>query len=158
MNTLYVARKMKLAREMYFAILLDRSSAGPIMIGCSEGGTSIEDLAEKFPEKIIKIPVDARVGISQAQAEQMATGLAVTGDVSEAAEQIKRLYELFVKSDCTMVEVRPLRQSLQTGKTLSNQRGHSASGHLLAGMLAQHHHSHTLGCQGPPRGSCECTL
>ena len=46
-NTLYVAKKMKLKREMYFAILLDRKSAGPIMIGCSEGGTSIEDLAEK---------------------------------------------------------------------------------------------------------------
>jgi hypothetical protein len=28
----------------------------------SEGGTSIEDLAEKFPEKIIKIPVDIRAG------------------------------------------------------------------------------------------------
>lgn len=47
MNTLYVAAKMKLEREMYFAILLDRSTAGPVMIGCSEGGTSIEDLAEK---------------------------------------------------------------------------------------------------------------
>ncbi len=37
-NTLYVAQKMALKREMYFAILLDRKSAGPIMIGCSEGG------------------------------------------------------------------------------------------------------------------------
>ncbi len=36
MNTLLVARKMKLAREMYFAILLDRKTAGPMMIGCSE--------------------------------------------------------------------------------------------------------------------------
>ena len=33
-NTLYVARKMKLAREMYFALLLDRKTSGPIMIGC----------------------------------------------------------------------------------------------------------------------------
>lgn len=33
-NTLYVARKMKLSREMYFAILLDRKTAGPVMIGC----------------------------------------------------------------------------------------------------------------------------
>lgn len=40
---------------MYFAILLDRKSAGTIMIGCSEGGTSIEDLAEKYPDKIIKV-------------------------------------------------------------------------------------------------------
>ena len=67
MNTLYVARKMKLAREMYFAILLDRATAGPVMIGCSEGGTSIEDLAETHPEKILKVPVDIRTGITDAQ-------------------------------------------------------------------------------------------
>jgi succinyl-CoA synthetase beta subunit len=71
----------------------------------SEGGTSIEDLAEKFPEKIIKIPVDIRVGITDDQALQMAKGLAVTGDMNAAADQIKRLYQLFASSDCTMVEV-----------------------------------------------------
>lgn len=36
-NTLYLAKKMKLANEMYFAILLDRATAGPIIIACSEG-------------------------------------------------------------------------------------------------------------------------
>ena len=42
-NALLVAEKMKLVNEMYFAILLDRASAGPMVIACSEGGTSIED-------------------------------------------------------------------------------------------------------------------
>ncbi len=42
--------------------------AGVLLIGCSEGGTSIEDLAEKFPEKIVRIPVDIREGITDAQA------------------------------------------------------------------------------------------
>jgi len=37
-NTLYIARKMKLKREMYFAILLDRKTAGPVMIGCRSAG------------------------------------------------------------------------------------------------------------------------
>lgn len=110
-NTLYIAKKMKLAREMYFAILLDRKSTGPVMIGCSEGGTSIEDLAEKFPDKIIKIPIDIRHGITDAQAMQMAEGLAVKKDkAAAAAEQIKGLYNLFVKTDCTMVEVNPLAE------------------------------------------------
>ncbi|KAF6251499.1 succinate-CoA ligase beta chain [Scenedesmus sp. NREL 46B-D3] len=112
-NTLYIAKKMKLKREMYFAILLDRKTSGPVMIGCSEGGTSIEDLAEKFPEKIIKIPVDIRVGITEDQALQMAKGLAVTGDVNAAADQIKRLYQLFASSDCTMVEVNPLAEDAE---------------------------------------------
>jgi succinyl-CoA synthetase beta subunit len=98
---------MQLAREMYFAILLDRSTSGPVMIGCSEGGTSIEDLAEKFPEKIIKVPVDIREGITKDQALKMAKGLAVTGDLNAAADQISALYKMFVDCDCTMVEVRP---------------------------------------------------
>uniref|UniRef100_A0A7R9VEY7 Succinate-CoA ligase subunit beta n=1 Tax=Chlamydomonas euryale TaxID=1486919 RepID=A0A7R9VEY7_9CHLO len=112
-NTLYVAKKMQLAREMYFAILLDRKSAGTVMIGCSEGGTSIEDLAEKHPDKIIKVPVDVREGITDAQANTMAKGLGVTGDMAAAAQQIKNLYELFVKTDCTMVEVNPLAEDKQ---------------------------------------------
>jgi succinyl-CoA synthetase beta subunit len=77
-----------------------------LVLLCSEGGTSIEDLAEKYPEKIIKIPVDIRQGITDDQARRMAQGLAVTGDLEAAAQQIKRLYTLFDKSDCTMVEVR----------------------------------------------------
>jgi succinyl-CoA synthetase beta subunit len=112
-NTLYVARKMKLAREMYFAILLDRSTAGPVMIGCSEGGTSIEDLAHKYPHKIIKVPVDACEGITDTQARKMAEGLQVTGDIAAASEQIKKLYKLFADSDCTMVEVNPLAEDDQ---------------------------------------------
>ena len=43
------------------------------MIGCSEGGTSIEDLAEKFPDKIVKIPVDVREGLTDAQVSQCPT-------------------------------------------------------------------------------------
>ncbi len=100
-----VNAQLKLVNEMYFAILLDRKTAGPVMIGCSEGGTSIEDLAEKFPDKIIKLPLDVRTPLTDAQALQMAEGLKVTTGVKAAAEQIKALYKLFVERDCTMVEV-----------------------------------------------------
>ena len=57
-DTLLIAKKMNLVAEKYFAILLDRESAGRLIIACSEGGTSIEDLAEKYPEKIIKVPIN----------------------------------------------------------------------------------------------------
>ncbi len=69
------------------------------------GGTSIEDLAEKFPDKIIKIPVDIFEGITDAQANQMVEGLKIKGDKKKAADQIKALYKTFTDSDCTMVEV-----------------------------------------------------
>jgi len=109
-NCLYIAKKMQLQNEKYFAILLDRGSGGPLVIACSEGGTSIEDLAEKYPDKIIKVPVDINTGITDDQAAQIVEGLQVSGSQSEAAKQVKGLYNLFVESDCTMVEVNPLAE------------------------------------------------
>ena len=155
-NTLYLAAKMQLTNEMYFAILLDRSSAGPMMIGCSEGGTSIEDLAEKYPEKIIKIPVDIREGITDAQANEMVDGLQVTTDKKAAAEQIKNLYNMFTACDCTMVEVSPLactivfhvcyihscqilHNSLIHGSQLSRHVCHSQSLLMLEAYLHGNH-------------------
>jgi succinyl-CoA synthetase beta subunit len=109
-NTILLAKKMNLVREMYLAIMLDRASMGPVIIACSEGGTSIEDLAASHPDKIIKTPIDINVGITDAQALSVAEGLEVSGDKAAAAEQIKALYTLFRESDCTMVEVNPLAE------------------------------------------------
>jgi len=112
-NTLMIAKKMALVKEMYFAIMLDRSTMGPLIIACSEGGTSIEDLAASHPDKILKVPIDINVGITEAQAATVVDGLEVTGDKAAAAEQIKALYKLFVEADCTMVEVNPLAEDAE---------------------------------------------
>jgi succinyl-CoA synthetase beta subunit len=109
-DTLLLAKKMQLVNEMYFAIMLDRATLGPMIIACSEGGTSIEDLAASSPEKIIKVPISIGEGITDAQAATVVDGLKVTGDKKAAAEQIKALYKLFVEADCTMVEVNPLAE------------------------------------------------
>eukprot|EP00957_Ditylum_brightwellii_P105085 8009379-Ditylum_brightwellii.AAC.1 len=112
-NTVLLAKKMSLAREFYFAIMMDRASGGPLIIACSEGGTSIEDLAESHPEKIIKVPVDLTKGLSDEQAMQVVEGLTVSGDKDAAAAQIRALYDLFVSRDCTMVEVNPLAEDTE---------------------------------------------
>merc|ERR1719421_1320375 len=109
-DTLLIAKKMQLVNEMYFAIMLDRVTLGPLIIACSEGGTSIEDLAESSPEKIIKVPISIAEGITDAQAAEVVAGIQCSGDKAAAAEQIKALYKLFVEADCTMVEVNPLAE------------------------------------------------
>merc|ERR1719321_1213416 len=109
-NCLYIAKKMQLQNEKYFAILLDRGSGGPLVIACSEGGTSIEDLAEKYPDKIVKVPVDVAAGLTDAQAAEVVRALEVSGDQEDAKNQIAALYKLFLEKDCTMVEVNPLAE------------------------------------------------
>ena len=109
-NVLYVAERMKLTREMYFAIMLDRASAGPVVIASAEGGTSIEDLAAKSPEKIVKMRLDIERGMTRPQADELVTKLGIKRHKDDAAKQLLALYETFAKSDCTMVEVNPLAE------------------------------------------------
>uniref|UniRef100_A0A7S2U713 Succinate--CoA ligase [ADP-forming] subunit beta, mitochondrial n=1 Tax=Attheya septentrionalis TaxID=420275 RepID=A0A7S2U713_9STRA len=109
-NTILIAKKMALAREFYFAIMMDRASGGPLIIACSEGGTSIEDLAESSPEKIIKVAVDPIEGLTDEKVQQVIAGLTVSGDKAAAGDQIRALYDVFQKRDCTMVEVNPLAE------------------------------------------------
>ncbi|KDO60413.1 hypothetical protein CISIN_1g014588mg [Citrus sinensis] len=105
-SKVYLCEKLSLVNEMYFAIMLDRKTAGPIIIGCSKGGTSIEDLAEKYPNMIVKVPIDVFNGITDEDAAKVVDGLAPkVADRNDAIEQVKKLYKLFCESDCTLLEV-----------------------------------------------------
>lgn len=52
-----VAECLDIARETYFAIVLDRSMQGPVLVGSPEGGVDIEEVAATSPEKIFKVSV-----------------------------------------------------------------------------------------------------
>ncbi|MCO5572585.1 hypothetical protein L7F22_026341 [Adiantum nelumboides] len=113
-NQVYLCEKLSLVNEMYFAIALDRASAGPVIIACSKGGTSIEDLAEKYPDMIIKVPVDIWTGITDKEAAKVVDGLSLkVSDRSAAIEQIKNLYKLFTEKDCTLLEINPLAETAE---------------------------------------------
>ncbi|KAJ8527212.1 hypothetical protein K7X08_029689 [Anisodus acutangulus] len=111
-SKVYLCEKMSLVNEMYFSIILDRATAGPLIIACRKGGTSIEDLAEKFPDMIIKVPIDVFRGISDEDAAKVVDGLAPkVADRNDSIEQVKKLYQLFCESDCTMLEINPLAET-----------------------------------------------
>merc|ERR1711976_1157310 len=107
-----------IAGEKYFAILNDRASGGPIMIGSKVGGTSIEDIAAADPTAIIKIPVDIMEGMITEKAESMAAQMGFGGSQTKAAgDLISNLYKVFIECDCTMLEINPLA-SLTDGRVL----------------------------------------
>ncbi|KAI9119182.1 hypothetical protein K1719_009857 [Acacia pycnantha] len=111
-SKVYLCKKLSLVNEMYFAITLDRKTAGPVIIACRKGGTSIEDLAEKFPDMIVKVPVDVFEGITDEDAAKVVDGLAPKGvDRNKSIEQVKNLYKLFCECDCTLLEINPLAET-----------------------------------------------
>jgi len=117
-NTLMLAEKVAIESEKYFAILMDRGSGGPLMIGSKTGGTSIEDIAAADPSAIIKQPVDIMDGISVESAAKMAKQMGYTKDQEkEAALLIANLYKVFIECDCTMLEINPLA-TLKDGRVM----------------------------------------
>merc|ERR1712050_229780 len=110
-NTVMLAEKFQISKEKYFAILMDRGSGGPIMIGSKTGGTSIEDIAAKDPSAIVKVPVDIIDGLSSSQASDMAQKMGFEGaQAVSAGKSIESLYKVFMECDCTMVEINPFAE------------------------------------------------
>lgn len=113
-NKVMLVERLYVRREMYVSIMLDRASGGPVFIASPAGGTSIEDVAAATPELIFKQPVDITKGMSDAQAEYLATSLSFvpgTEGHKQCQDVLKKLYNLFIKYDCTLLEVNPLAET-----------------------------------------------
>jgi len=107
-----VAEAIDIVRETYFCILMDREYNGPVIVASPDGGVDIEEVAEKTPERIMKMPVDINAGLTDETAGKVAAFLGFEGDLqSQCAEQIKRLYQMFLKVDCLQLEVNPLAET-----------------------------------------------
>jgi succinyl-CoA synthetase beta subunit len=107
-----VERGMDIRKELYLSILVDRKAQRPTVLASTEGGTEIEEVAARSPEKILKEFVDPAVGLLPFQALRLAYGLqvhAVDPKLARAtADLIRRLYVAFISEDCSLAEINPL--------------------------------------------------
>ncbi|RLN68814.1 hypothetical protein BBJ28_00019157 [Nothophytophthora sp. Chile5] len=108
----FLMERVWMRREMYFSILMDRASQGPVMVASPSGGTSIEDVAAATPELIFKENVDIHTGPTDAQVARLAKCLGGEGKVGQKLEQqIRNLYDMFIGVDATLVEINPLAET-----------------------------------------------
>jgi len=108
-NKVLVAESADIAREIYFAILLDRATAAPLIVASTEGGVEIEAVAAKSPEKIVREPIDPLSGVQPYQARKLASQLGLeSSQLKNASKLFDGLYRTFIAYDCSMVEVNPL--------------------------------------------------
>jgi succinyl-CoA synthetase beta subunit len=108
-NKILVAESADIAREIYFAVLLDRATAAPLIVASTEGGVEIEAVAAKTPEKIIREPIDPLASLAPYQARKLASRLGFeSSQLKNASKLFDGLYRTFIAFDCSMVEVNPL--------------------------------------------------
>jgi len=106
---LYIEAGTEIAKELYFCLLVDRSSERIVMVGSAQGGMDIEELAVTNPEAIVKIYIEPAVGLQDYQARKMAFKLGLDAEViSHAVKTIKGCYQALRTLDVSMLEINPL--------------------------------------------------
>ena len=104
-----VEQGLNIKKELYLSIIPDRGTATVVIIASEAGGMDIEAVAEKTPEKIIKVYINPLVGIQAYHCREVAYGLNLAPEtIKPFTALLSRLYALFVDYDCSLVEINPL--------------------------------------------------
>lgn len=105
---LYIEKGSSIAKEYYISIVVDRDVGVPAFIVSTEGGCDIEEVAEKTPEKIIKIHIKNDT-IWTFHARRMGFALGFKGDLLKSFIDIAtKLYKIFIELDASQIEINPL--------------------------------------------------
>jgi succinyl-CoA synthetase beta subunit len=100
---------LQMTRELYLSIVLDRSTGKPAIMASAAGGMDIEEVAEKTPEKIVRVYVDPGVGIVPFGARQLGFGIGLDGaQVNKFVKMVTSLYGAYLATDASLLEINPL--------------------------------------------------
>jgi succinyl-CoA synthetase beta subunit len=110
-NRLYIEDGADIQKEYYVSVVTDRGTQKVAIIASSEGGMDIEEVAHSTPEKIIKVFVDPIVGLTDAQAKEVADGIGMPADsTAQTVDILKKLYQCYMDTDASLVEINPLNR------------------------------------------------
>jgi succinyl-CoA synthetase beta subunit len=104
-----IEQGLRIKRELYLGLVLDRSTERLVLMVSSEGGVEIEKVAEETPEKIHKEFIHPGIGLSAFQTRKLAFALGLEGpQVAAASRMMSALYSACVATDASLLEINPL--------------------------------------------------
>ena len=105
----YIEEGCDIKRELYLSLLVDRGSSRVTIMASTEGGMDIEEVAEKHPEKIVKVAIDPTTGFQDFHGRKVGFALGLQGkQVNTAVSFLRSMYRAFVELDASVLEVNPL--------------------------------------------------
>ena len=108
-NRLLIEEGCDIKDEYYISFVVDRATNRVVLMGSEEGGTEIEEVAAKTPEKIFTEVIDPAVGLLPFQAKRLAFNINIPTElINKAAKLLLGLYDVFVEKDASIVEINPL--------------------------------------------------
>ena len=108
-ESLLIEEASTIQEEYYISFTLDRSAKKYLMMLSSKGGMDIEEVAENNPDDLIKLYISPSKGLNTEVVNKAIKDSKLNQDYNdELNDVISKLYNLFVESDCDLVEVNPL--------------------------------------------------
>ena len=110
-----IEKGCEIEKEYYLALLLNPSSSQLVFVASPEGGTDIEEVSAKSPEKILKLPVSPTRGFSIWQAWDIGNflGFSTKEDIQKLFSLCQNIYKLFMEKDVSLLEINPLVKTRQ---------------------------------------------
>ena len=106
---LYIEEGSAIDREYYLSALVDRATSRIAFVASTEGGTEIEEVAHKSPEKILSFSVDPATGFMPHHAQAVAHAFGFNRELAkQAASVLPKLFAAFVAKDMSLLEINPL--------------------------------------------------
>lgn len=106
---IYLEQGLEIAKEYYLSILLDRSLRKTIIMASTEGGMEIEEVAERTPDKILKVVVDPGIGIQPNQIRKLAFDLGIPVEAQKSfLDLVAKTYTAYIAEDLSLLEINPL--------------------------------------------------
>lgn len=111
-HQILVTKPVDIEKEYYIGAVLDREAALPILIASPEGGVDIEEVAEKHPDKILKLPIELDGRMRGYRLVRLCHFMGWEGEMAKQGARIaKGLAKAFIDTDASLLEINPLVQS-----------------------------------------------
>jgi succinyl-CoA synthetase beta subunit len=108
-NKVFVTGKADIKKEMYLSFTLDRKQKKAVLIFSPEGGVDINDIAERFPDKVVKVVLHSQAELDDFVIDYAMDTSGLATEYREAfRDVVKRLYRVFIQEDCMLAEINPL--------------------------------------------------
>lgn len=109
-----ISEPVSIQKEYYLGAIIDREKARAVLIASPEGGMEIEEVAEKFPEKILTLPILLSGGMRSYHLMRLANFMGWKGEMAKQGMKLaKGVAQAFMDTDASLLEINPLVETTE---------------------------------------------
>lgn len=104
-----IEEKLAIEREFFVSVIIDDTARKPVILFSSVGGTGIEEIARRFPDKVAKEEIVVSGGFPEYRARELVRRTGISGSLLlKLGKLLSSLYRVARKYEARSAEINPL--------------------------------------------------